>query len=237
VHSSGGGDLLLRRGARLPALTRGSSIYEDRAAAGRQLAELLAGRVGYADAIVLGLPRGGVPVAHEVARRLGAPLDIFVVRKLGVPGQEELAMGAIASGGVRVINPEVVEMAGIGPAELEAVAGREQAVLERHEHELRGERAALRLESRSAILVDDGLATGATMRAAIEAVRRSGAQRVLVAVPVAPLQSCDALAAEADELLCPLTPEPFIAVGAWYRDFAPVTDDEVRALLAGDVLR
>jgi putative phosphoribosyl transferase len=180
---------------------------------------------------VLGLPRGGVPVAFEVARFLGAPLDVFVVRKLGVPGHRELAMGALASGGVRVLNEDVLVAAQLNAAEVEEATRRELAELERQERELRAGRAALEVEGRAAILVDDGLATGATMRAAIAALRQRQVAWITVAVPVAPPETCASLRGEVDEVVCTLTPDPFTAVGLWYRDFAPVSDQEVRALL------
>jgi predicted phosphoribosyltransferase len=181
--------------------------------------------------VVLGLPRGGVPVAVEVADALRAPLDVFMVRKLGVPGHEELALGAIASGGVRVLNLDVLAATGISDEEVEAVADRELAELERREASYRGGRAPLAVEGRVAIAVDDGLATGATMRAAARALRQRGASRIVVAVPVAPVQTCESLRRDAEEVVCALTPEPFAAVGRWYLDFSPVSDEEVRALL------
>jgi predicted phosphoribosyltransferase len=181
--------------------------------------------------VVLGLPRGGLPVAFEVAQALQAPLDVFMVRKLGVPGHEELALGAIASGGIRVLNPDVLAAIDISSDEVEAVAARELQELERRERSYRGDRPALDLAGRLAIVVDDGLATGATMRAAAQALRERDVSRIVVAVPVAPAQTCQALRQDADEVVCAVTPEPFTAVGRWYRDFAPVDDDEVRAFL------
>jgi putative phosphoribosyl transferase len=180
---------------------------------------------------VLGLPRGGVPVAFEVAQALGAPLDVFMVRKLGVPGHEELALGAIASGGVRALNLDVLAAIGISGDQVEAVAARELAELERREVSYRGDRPPLPVDGRVAIVVDDGLATGATMRAAAHALRRRGASRIVVAVPIAPAQTCQSLRRDAEEVVCALTPEPFTAVGRWYQDFAPVSDEEVRSLL------
>lgn len=180
---------------------------------------------------MLGLPRGGVAVAFEIACALEAPLDVFVVRKLGVPGQRELAMGALASGGMRVLNREVVEAAHLGPEEIEQATVREQATLERQEALLRAGRPSQALAGRAVIVVDDGLATGATMRAAIAAVRGHAVSSITVAVPVSPPETCASLRGEVDELVCCMTPEPFVAVGVWYRDFAPVSDQEVRELL------
>jgi predicted phosphoribosyltransferase len=206
--------------------------FQDRTEAGRRLAQALTGHAGEPDLIVLGLPRGGVPVAAEVARALGAPLDVFVVRKLGVPGHEELAMGAIASGGVRVLNAELLVAAGLSERQVEIVTWRELETLERQERLYRGDRAPLELSGRTVILVDDGLATGATMRAAIQAVRSRDAGRIVVAVPVAPSETCAALRREVDEVACPLSPAEFLAVGRWYRDFLPVSDEQVQGLLA-----
>lgn len=208
--------------------------FADRHDAGRQLASSLSHYRGRDDVVVLGLPRGGVPVAHEVARALGAPLDVYLVRKLGVPGHEELAMGAIASGGVMVLNDDVVAATGLGREEIAAVASRELETLTRQERSFRGDRPPLAIRDRVAIAVDDGLATGATMRAAVRALRDQGAKAIVVAVPTAPRETCEALHREVDEVICTQTPDPFMAVGLWYRDFAPVGDDEVRALLAGE---
>ena len=183
------------------------------------------------DVIVLGLPRGGVPIAAEIARTLRVPFDVFVVRKLGVPGHEELAMGAIASGGVRLVNQDVVEPLGIPPDLIDSVAMSEQIELDRREQLYRGNRAPLGLTGKIVILVDDGLATGSTMRAAVMAVRKQQPARVIVAAPVGAPQTCAALAREADEVVCLRTPDPFVAVGLWYRDFTPTSDDEVRTLL------
>jgi putative phosphoribosyl transferase len=205
--------------------------FTDRRDAGRRLATDLADYAGRDDVVVLGLPRGGVPVAYEVARSLGARLDVFVVRKLGVPGHEELAMGAIASGGVRVLNEDVVATAGIQPAEIEFVAGRELERLAAQERDFRGERPPANVGGRTAIAVDDGLATGATMRAAVIALRERGAARIVAAVPTAPGATCQALRRLADDVVCVSTPDPFLAVGLWYADFAPVSDREVRELL------
>ncbi|MEX0674149.1 MAG: phosphoribosyltransferase [Gaiellaceae bacterium] len=207
--------------------------FRNRAEAGRALAERLEAYAGRDDVTVLGLPRGGVPVAAEVARALGVPLDVFLVRKLGVPGREELAFGAIASGGARVLNRDVVATLGIDAQTIDAVVAREQAELERRAEAYRGTAEPPELRGRVVILVDDGLATGASMRAAVEAVRALGPARVVVAVPVAARQTCEELAAEVDEVVCLMTPEPFFAVGMWYADFSETTDDDVRELLRG----
>ena len=182
--------------------------------------------------MVLGLPRGGVPVADEIAALLEAPLDVYVVRKLGVPAQPELAFGAIASGGVRVLNEDVIHAAAVTPAELDEVTRRELDELRLRERLYRGERQPPSLEGRTVVLVDDGLATGATMRAAVEAVRAGGASRVVAAVGVAPWETRAEFARAGVELVVAATPRPFVAVGHWYRDFAPVADEEVRATLA-----
>jgi predicted phosphoribosyltransferase len=196
---------------------------------------VLAGRLlKYAnrpDVLVLALPRGGVPVAFEVARALHAPLDVFLVRKLGVPGHEELAMGAIASGGVRVLNDEVVRVLHIPDEEIDAVAAEEERELERREQAYRDGRPAPDARGRIAILIDDGLATGSTMRAAVAALRQQGPARIVVAVPVGAAETCAELQEEADEAVCARTPEPFYAVGLWYEDFAQTTDEEVHELL------
>lgn len=205
--------------------------FRNRAEAGRELAAQLAVYAGRDDVTVLGLPRGGVPVAAEVARVLGVPLDVFLVRKLGVPGREELAFGAIASGGARVLNPDVVATLGIDSETTESVVAREQAELERRAVAYRGTAEPPELGGRVVILVDDGLATGASMRAAVEAVRALGPARVVVAVPAAARQTCEELAREVDEVVCLMTPEPFFAVGMWYADFSETTDDDVRELL------
>jgi putative phosphoribosyl transferase len=206
--------------------------FRDRADAGRLLAERLSHYAGRDDVLVLGLPRGGVPVAAEVARALGAPLDVFLVRKLGLPGQEELAMGAIASGGARVLNEELVETLGIPEALIDAVAAREEEELRRRERLYRGERPPPEVEGKTVILVDDGLATGSSMRAAVAALRRLRPARIVVAVPTAPVSTCEELRPEVDELVCARTPQPFYAVGIWYENFNQTTDEEVRRLLA-----
>jgi putative phosphoribosyl transferase len=206
-------------------------LFSDRSDAGRRLGELLESYAGRADVLVLGLPRGGVPVAFEVASRLGAPLDVFIVRKLGAPGQEELAMGAIASGGVRVLNDEIVDLLRLSEADLAEVEQQERAELERRELLYRGRRAPLDVRGRVVVVVDDGLATGASMRAAVAALRQLEPAQIVVAVPVAAASTCEALAGEADEVVCAFTPEPFLAVGLWYEDFSQTTDEEVRELL------
>src|SRR5688572_22769748 len=213
----------------MPAVS--TSPFRDRVEAGESLAAKLTRYRDRDDVVVLGLPRGGVPVASEVARTLGVPFDVFVVRKLGVPGHEELAMGAIASGGIRQINHDVVDSLGIPPNVIDAVAEREQRELERREQAYRGDRGPLSLTNKTVILVDDGLATGSTMRAAVIAARQRQPARVVVAVPVGAVSTCADLVTEADDVVCVRTPEPFVAVGLWYRDFTPTTDDEVRALL------
>ena len=201
-------------------------IYRDRIEAGKRLAEKLTEYANRADVLVLALPRGGVPVAFEVARALHAPLDIFLVRKLGVPGHPELAMGAIATGGVRVLNYLDV------PGEvIDAVAASEQRELERRERLYRGTRPAPDVKGETVILVDDGLATGSTMRAAAAALRQQQPARIVVAVPVSAVQTCDEYRMGVDEIVCAMTPEPFHAVGLWYKDFSQTTDEEVRHLL------
>jgi erythromycin esterase-like protein/predicted phosphoribosyltransferase len=206
--------------------------FRDRREAGRKLAELLTAYASKPDVLVLALPRGGVPVAHEVARALGAPLDVFVVRKLGVPGYEELAMGAVATGGVRVLRDEIVHDLGIPSYVIDAVVDRERRELARRERAYRAGAPPSDVRSRTVILVDDGLATGATMQAAIRALRAQRPAKIVVAVPVASRETCEALKREADELICAATPEPFGAVGRWYEDFSQTTDEEVRELLA-----
>ena len=205
--------------------------FRDRVEAGQYLAERLLQYADAPDAVVLGLPRGGVVVASEVARKLGLPLDIFLVRKLGVPGYEELAMGAIASGGVRVMNEDVLRQISVSESTIEAVTRREERELLRREEAYRGDRPRLDVKDLTVILVDDGLATGATMRAAVKALRRQGPKRLVVAVPTAAPDTCDEFRAEVDEILCAMTPTPFYAVGAWYEDFSQTTDEEVQQLL------
>jgi putative phosphoribosyl transferase len=205
--------------------------YQDRTEAGQQLAAKLMAYANRPDVSVLGLARGGVPVAFEVAEVLEVPLDVFVVRKLGVPGQEELAMGAIASGGVRVLNEDVVRLLDIVPEFIHTVAAREQRILEYREHFYRGDQPAPEVQGRTVILVDDGLATGATMRAAVAALRQRQPARIVIAVPVAARAICNELRVVADEVVCAATPEPFHAVGLWYEDFTATSDAEVRDIL------
>lgn len=207
-------------------------IYRDRIEAGKRLAAELTEYANRADVLVLALPRGGVPVAFEVAEVLHAPLDIFLVRKLGVPGHEELAMGAIATNGVRVINEDVVRYLNIPDEVIETVAIDEQRELERRERAYRDGRAAPDVQGRTVILVDDGLATGSTMRAAAVALRQQQPARIVVAVPVASSQTCDEFRAEVDHIVCAVTPKPFRGVGQWYEDFSQTTDEEVHDLLA-----
>ena len=205
--------------------------YRDRRHAGRVLGETLSGYAGRNDVVVLGLPRGGVPVGFEVASRIGAALDVFVVRKLGVPWNEELAMGAIASGGVVFVDDRMRRMAGVADEQLNRVIERETRELVRREIAFRGARPPLDVTGRIAILVDDGLATGSTMRAAVEGLRRLGPQRLVVGVPIAAPDSCREVGERVDEIVCVAQPEPLRAVGLWYEDFSPTTDEEVRTLL------
>jgi len=206
-------------------------LFRDRREAGRLLAAKLTAYANRPDVIVLALPRGGVPVADEVARALGAPLDVFVVRKLGVPGSEELAMGAVATGDVRVLNDQLVNRLGIPDHLIDAVAVREGQELARRERLYRGGRPPLDVRDRTVILVDDGLATGATMHAAIAALRQLHPARIVVAVPTASPETCEEMRAEVDDVICAITPEAFQAVGRWYQDFAQTTDEEVQDLL------
>lgn len=206
--------------------------FGDRHDAGKRLAAELSEYADQDDVLVLALPRGGVPVAYEVAEALNAPLDVFLVRKLGVPGHKELAMGAIASGGVRVLNEEVVRLAGVDEQTIARVAAEEQRELERREREYRDDRPLLNVAGRTVILVDDGLATGSTMRAAALALQEQNPERLVIAVPVAAPETYEEFRQDVDEIVCAITPEPFYAVGLWYEDFSQTTDEEVRALLA-----
>jgi putative phosphoribosyl transferase len=206
-------------------------IFRNRVEAGRRLAEQVTRSVRDPESLVLALPRGGVPVAFEVARALPAELDIFLVRKLGLPGQEELAIGAIASGGVRVLNEALVKELQVSPALIGHISAREERELKRREELYREGLPALPVHGRTVVIIDDGLATGASMKAATRALRPQGPKRIIVAVPVAARQTCDALRNDADEIVCAATPEPFMAVGMWYEDFSQTTDDEVRRSL------
>ena len=206
-------------------------FFEDRFDAGCRLAQLLEKYAGRSEVIVLGLPRGGVPVAYEIARHLHVPLDVFIVRKLGVPGFEELAVGAIASGGVRVLNQDVLRVLPNADQIIENVTIREQIELDRRENLYRDGRTPPELQGKTAILVDDGLATGATMRAAVGALRQRGVAKIVVAVPVGAPETCHGLAAEVDEAICAISPDYFQAVGQFYNNFSQTTDDEVRELL------
>lgn len=208
-------------------------LLSDRTSAGRALAERLVPHYSSCpDLLVLALPRGGVPVAREIADALNAELDLMLVRKLGAPGQPELALGAIASGGVRLLNQDLVQMLGLTPRQLDAIAAEEQQELERRERAYRGERPPPRLQGRCIILVDDGVATGATMRAAIAAIRRQAPMEVVVAIPLAPPDTLIQLREEADRVLCLHAPEPFHSIGQWYDQFNQLTDEEVCRLLA-----
>jgi len=209
--------------------------FRDRTEAGQLLARALDEFAGRDDVTILALPRGGVPVAHEIAGRLHAPLDVFLVRKLGVPWYPELAMGALASGGVEVVNDDVVRAYGIPPHVIHAVAEHEQEELDRRTLEYRGDRPFPALAGRTVILVDDGLATGSTMRAAVLAVRKQDPAKIVVAVQVAAIQTCEELRREVDRLVCLRTPEDFLAVGAWYDDFSQTSDEEVRKLLSAAI--
>jgi putative phosphoribosyl transferase len=210
---------------------RSTPLFRDRADAGRILARQVARSVSGSDLLVLALPRGGVPVGFELARTIHADLDVFVVRKLGMPGHEELAIGAIATGGVRVLNEDLIRQLGLSAELIDPIAQREQQELERREALYRKGRAPAPVANRTVILVDDGLATGATMRAAVKALRVERAARIVVAVPVAPPETCEELRDEADEVICAETPEPFAAIGLWYENFTQTTDEEVRSLL------
>ncbi|HJT80513.1 MAG TPA: phosphoribosyltransferase [Chthoniobacterales bacterium] len=208
-----------------------SRAFQDRYEAGRLLAERLEKYAGQPDVIVLGLPRGGVPVAYEIAKHLRVPLDVFIVRKLGVPGFEELAIGAIASGGVRVLNQEVARILPNAETAIEGATAREQIELDRREQLYRGDGPPPILENKTVILVDDGLATGATMRAAVRALRQRRVGRIVVAVPVGAPETCREFEGEVDEAICVISPDYFQAVGQFYEDFSQTTDDEVRELL------
>jgi putative phosphoribosyl transferase len=208
-----------------------SALFQNRRQAGQQLAASLEEYANRSDVLVLALPRGGVPVGYELAKALRVPLDVFVVRKLGVPGQEELAMGAIAPDGVRILNAEVVRHLGISEWVIAAVAAAEQKELERRNQLYRDARPAPAVEGRTVILVDDGLATGSTMRAAVAALRQRRPAKIVIAVPVAAASTCEELKLEVDRIVCGLTPEPFHGVGEWYEDFSQTTDEEVRDLL------
>lgn len=212
-------------------------LFQDRFDAGRQLATHLAAYAGRSDVLVLALPRGGAPVGYEVAASLKAPLDVFLVRKLGVPGHEELAMGAIATGDIVVLNEEVIQNLSIPEWVITAVIETERQELERRERLYRDDRPAPDVKGRVVILVDDGLATGSTMRAAARALQALGPERIVVAAPVASPQTCREFRTEVDEVVCTATPEPFYAVGLWYQDFAPTSDQEVRDLLDRNVRR
>ena len=208
------------------------SLFTDRRHAGRVLASKLGYYAERPDVIVLALPRGGVPVASEVAHALGAPLDVLVVRKLGVPGHEELAMGALASGALCILHVELLAHLGISHEDIAGIIRKEKLELQRRERAYRGERPPLDVSGRTVVLVDDGLATGSSMRAAIQSLRKQGPARIVVAVPVAAPETCRDLSAEADEVVCAATPQPFCAVGLWYEDFSQTTDREVSELLA-----
>lgn len=206
-------------------------LFQNRTTAGQVLAEKLAAYANRDDVLVLGLPRGGVPVAFEVAKALNAPLDVFLVRKLGVPGQEELAMGAIASGGVRVLNYDIIEALHLSEAVIERVTAKQQQELERRECLYRQDRPFPQLRDRTVILVDDGLATGATMRAAVESIQLQQPAAIIIAVPVASPETYRELATQVDEIVCVETPVPFYSVGSWYDEFSQTTDTQVRELL------
>ena len=206
-------------------------IYHDRSEAGKELATKLSAYKDRDDVLVLALPRGGVPVAFEVAQALDAPLDVFLVRKLGVPGHEELAMGAIATGGVRVLNEEVVDYLKIPERVIDSIAAEELKELKRREIAYRGNRPEPEVKGKTVILIDDGLATGSTIRAAAQALRQQQPARIVVAVPVSAPETCDEYRIGVDEIICAATPEPFWGVGLWYHDFSQTTDEEVRDLL------
>jgi len=206
-------------------------VFQNRSHAGRILAQYLGQYADRPDVLVLGLPRGGVPVAFEVAQELHAPLDVFLVRKLGVPGHEELAMGAIASGGVKVLNQDTIDFLRIGDETIDRIAAEEERELRRREALYRSDRPRPAVQDQIVILVDDGLATGSTMKAAAEALRRQSPARIVVAVPVAASTTCQEFEAYVDEVVCAETPSPFYAVGMWYEDFSQTSDQEVQRLL------
>jgi putative phosphoribosyl transferase len=208
------------------------TLYRDRYDAGRKLAELLSKYAGRSDVLVLALPRGGLPVAYEVARALSVPLDVFLVRKLGVPGHQELALGAIASGGTRVLNLDVIHTLHIPEQAIEEIAAREQRELERREQLYHADRPSLDVREKTVILIDDGLATGATMYAALRALGQQQPACLIVAVPVAAPSTCQELLGEADDVICARMPDPFFGVGLWYQDFEQISDQEVCDLLA-----
>ncbi|YAF97839.1 MAG: phosphoribosyltransferase [Nodularia sp. CChRGM 3473] len=218
--------------------------FRNRAEAGQMLARKLTAYAHCQDVLILGLPRGGVPVAYEVAKALDAPLDICLVRKLGVPGHEELALGALAklpgtefaSGGVEVLNPDVIKLLGIDRKTIEEVAAQEFQELQRRDRAYRGDRPQPEIKNRTIILIDDGIATGSTMRAAIIALQKQQPQRIVVAIPVAPPITCEQLQAVVEEIICLIMPEPMYAIGLWYQDFSQTTDEEVRKLLAKQLL-
>lgn len=207
------------------------ALFQDRREAGRKLGELVRRSVPDANALVLGLPRGGVPVAFEVARALGAELDVFLVRKIGMPGEEELALGAIASGGVQVLNEDLVRYLHVRESTIAEIAAREKAELDRQERAFRDDRPPISASERAVVLVDDGLATGASMHAATQALRPLSPKSVTVAVPVAAPSTCREFRSRVDRVICLATPEPFGSVGAWYEDFSQTTDEDVRKLL------
>jgi predicted phosphoribosyltransferase len=207
------------------------ALFKDRRDAGRKLAEKLSAYADRPDVVVLALPRGGVPVAHEVSMALNAPMDIFLVRKLGLPGHEELAIGAIASGGIRVLNEEIIRTLGVDRNVIDMVARQEQQELERREQKYRGDRSPIDVTGKTVILVDDGLATGASMRAAVAGLRTQDPAWIVAAVPTAAPETCQAFESEVDEMICATTPQPFYGVSRWYEDFSQTTDLEVRLLL------
>lgn len=207
------------------------SRFNDRRDAGRKLSQKLGHYAGRSDVLVLALPRGGVPVALEVSRILNTPMDVFIVRKLGLPGREELAIGAIASGGIRVLNDDVIRLLNVPEEVIRFVAKRELQELQRREQIYRGNRPPTDVRGKTVILIDDGLATGASMRAAVKGLRAQHPARIVVAVPTAAAEVCEAFRDEVDEIVCAITPEPFQGVGRWYEDFSQITDDEVRSLL------